>query len=60
MVDYIVKRKTNLHTATFNNISTSDSIETVVDKCIAEFYTEDIVKLIPEDMHKMLGLAKAK
>lgn len=53
-------KETKNNTATFNNISTSDSIETVVDKCIAEFYTEDIVKLIPKDMHKMLGLAKAK
>lgn len=54
-----LKNTKNAH-STFNNISVSDSIDEVVQKCISEFYTPDIISCIPEDMHKMLGLAKSK
>lgn len=40
----------------FNNISTDMDIKQVVESCVNEFYTKSIVKLIPEDFHKSLGI----
>lgn len=44
----------------YKNIDIDMSIEDVVASCVNQFYTNDIKNIIPEHLHKMLGLAPKK